>query len=283
MRVKIFFVAVLLLSMEVSFAQNVDTALKIEEYGRGSVVLKWENPERLSKDDYISRYFTRVKSLEICGELEAYSITARGEMLKVEYTSERAAEIAYRRLIGMLKVDRRGLIRKRQVMVLPTCHIVDYCDSQIDEAELLDTDEWIPIEKLTNQLERVSEGWSSVAVLKLNNKADWFVESPILKRHFSAIESRDYYTFDQLSKLGAVARTRNLTLVLELTPHLCERFEAAVGHTALSLEGESVMVSLVNEMLAAVSDVVVRLRVPQSRYTEKLAKLKNKRFELILE
>ena len=95
--------------------------------------------------------------------------------------------------------------------------------------------------------------------------------------------TRDYYTFDQLSKLGAVARTRNLTLVLELTPYLCERFEAAVGHTALSLEGESVMVSLVNEMLAAVSDVVVRLRVPQSRYTEKLAKLKNKRFELILE
>ena len=283
MQVKIIFVALMLLYSAVSFAQKSKADSGISLFKREAVVVEWEDPSKISAEEYISRYFKRVESISGCGDKEAYSINATSKLCEVEYTSDRAARVAYDRLCQISKIERRGLLRKRNVLVVPFCQLVDSYDEDDSEIDLLKTGNWLPIEELKRSLEKISSSWTTVLVLKLNDSDDWFVETPVLRRHFTEIESSNFYTFKDLCELSEYAKSKNLALVLELNPNQCVKFESAVGHRVESLEGESVIISIVKELLSSVSDVKLRLRVPKSCYTTKLVNVNNNRLELIFE
>ncbi len=279
LRVIMIFI-LLCIGAETSSAQSLGSIFR-SVTGLGGEVVSWSNPDDMTPDEYINRYFTRVAHIPNAGA-EAYSIRCNSGGCRVEYTTERAARIAYRRFVSMLSSQQRGVFKKRNVLVMNSCNIVEYNENPENEV-LLYTPEQVPSGSVVRErLLAEAKGWNSYVAMKLVDRDYWRVTAPLMKAHFTPIESEAYFAFDELDELATAAQKVGLSLILELDLRDVSRFENAVGHSVQSQVGEMVVAKIVDDMLKRISIAKIRVILPQSRYTAKISDIRHERFELIL-
>ena len=279
LRVIMIFI-VLCIGAETSSAQGLGSIFR-SVTGLGGEIVSWSNPQDMTSEEYIKRYFTRVAEIPNAGA-EAYSIRCNSAGCRVEYTTERAARIAYRRFVSMLRSQQRGVFKKRNVLVMNSCNIVEYNENPENEVFVYTPDEEPSGSVVRERLLAEAKGWNSYVVVKLVDKDYWRVTAPLMKAHFTPIESDGYYAFDELNELATAAEKVGLSMIFELDLRESLRFENAAGHPVESQVGEMVVSKIIESMLQNISVAKIRLILPQSRYTARISDIKDSRFELIL-
>ena len=278
----IMIMVMLIVGAETADAQGLRSIFKsVTNIGSG-VAVPWNNPNEMEPEEYIRRYFTKVAAISNAKGAEAYRIHCNSVQCRVEYTTERAARIAYRRFVSMLSSEKRGVFKKRDVLVMNSCNIVEYNENPENEVFLY-TPEQVPSGSVVRErLLAEAKGWNSYVAMKLVDRDYWRVTAPLMKAHFTPIESEAYYAFDELDELATAAQKVGLSLILELDLRDVSRFENAVGHSVQSQVGEMVVAKIVDDMLKRISIAKIRVILPQSRYTAKISDIRHERFELIL-
>jgi 1-acyl-sn-glycerol-3-phosphate acyltransferase len=123
----------LIVGAETADAQGLRSIFKsVTNIGSG-VAVPWNNPNEMEPEEYIRRYFTKVAAISNAKGAEAYRIHCNSVQCRVEYTTDRAARIAYRRFVSMLSSQQRGVFKKRNVLVMNSCNIVEYNENPENE------------------------------------------------------------------------------------------------------------------------------------------------------
>lgn len=278
----IMIMVMLIVGAETADAQGLRSIFKsVTNIGSG-VVVPWNNPNEMEPEEYIRRYFTKVAAISNAKGTEAYRIHCNSVQCRVEYTTDRAARIAYRRFVSMLSSEKRGVFKKRDVLTIHSCNIIDSNDSPECESYIYTPEKEPSGRILREQLQTLSQGWSSYVVVKLIDDKYWRVSTPLMKAHFTPIESEAYYAFDELDELAVAAQKVGLNMIFELDLRESLQFENASGHPVESQVGEMVVSKIIENMLQNISVAKIRLILPQSRYTARISDIKDNRFELIL-
>ena len=278
----IMIMVMLIVGAETADAQGLRSIFKsVTNIGSG-VVVPWSNPDEMSSEEYIERYFTKVAAVSNAKGKEAYRIHCNSVQFRVEYTTDRAARIAYRRFVSMLGSEKRGVFKKRDVLTIHSCNIIDCNDNPECESYIYTPEREPSGSHLREQLQQLSQGWSTYVVVKLIGDGHWRVSTPFMRAHFTPIESDGYYAFDELDELAVAAEKVGLSMIFELDLRESLRFENAAGHPVQSQVGEMIVARIIENMLQNISVAKIRLLLPQSIYTAKISDIKDSRFELIL-
>lgn len=203
-----------------------------------------------------------------------YRLTVTPTRISVEYASVRAAITALQQLTGLRREHLDESSRRQR---LPAYEIRGWTDGSGAETFRLRNTPFLSAERLNKEFYALIPAFAAeVEIVLTTAENGWLVPGEILREIDFEVpaESRRFYTYDELNRLGDTFGGYGLELIPTFdlaTPNA--HFESAIGHPMLSVEGMRFVRLLLEEFFARTEFQAAAFVVPAGRYREQVEEI----------